>query len=58
MNENGSIHKFHQSISNGYLEQRHRVRGTKGNTKMPNGLERQLSFHKQNHVRFFSDSVG
>lgn len=30
----------------------------KGNTKIPNGLERLLSFHKQNDIHFLSNSVG
>ncbi|KAJ0037485.1 hypothetical protein Pint_23975 [Pistacia integerrima] len=57
MNGNGSIHQS-QGIPNGQLEQVQHVRGSEGSTKMPNGLERQLSFHKQNDVRSPSNSVG
>lgn len=61
MNGNGSIHQSQmslQGISNGQPAPGQHVRVTEGSTKMPNGLERQLSFQKQNDVRSPSNSVG
>ncbi|GAV86070.1 DUF1423 domain-containing protein [Cephalotus follicularis] len=60
MNGNGSLQQPQalESISNGQAAQGHHLRAQEGSSKMPNGLERHLSFHKQNDVRSPSQSVG
>lgn len=61
MNGNGSIHHSQtslQGVPNGQLAPGQHVRVTEGTAKMPNGLERQLSFQKQIDVRSPSNSVG
>lgn len=54
MNGNGSVHQSQTSLQNSQQN----VRVAEGSTKMPNGLERQLSFNKQNDVRSPTHSVG
>ncbi|KAK6285284.1 hypothetical protein POUND7_011463 [Theobroma cacao] len=47
-----------QGIANSPAVQAQNIHSLEGSSKMPNGLERQLSFHKQNDVRSPSQSVG
>ncbi|XWS45742.1 hypothetical protein CRYUN_Cryun14cG0005800 [Craigia yunnanensis] len=47
-----------QDIANSQAVQAQNMLTLEGSSKMPNGLERQLSFHKQNDVRSSSRSVG
>ncbi|KAK7826208.1 protein OBERON 4 [Quercus suber] len=64
MNGNGSLNQSQvlQGISNGQAVQGQHHRGLEGSSKMGNGLERQLSFHRQqsfnDDVRSPSQSVG
>ncbi|KAK1551992.1 hypothetical protein Q3G72_008556 [Acer saccharum] len=61
MNGNGSIHQSQtslQGIPNGQVAQGQHVRVAEGSTKTPNGLDRQLSFNKQNDVRSPTHSAG
>ncbi|XP_022733027.1 protein OBERON 4-like [Durio zibethinus] len=59
MNDNGSFSQSQasQGIANNQVQAQN-IRTLEGSSKMPNGLERQLSFHKQNDVRSPSQSVG
>ncbi|KAL5827359.1 hypothetical protein ACOSQ3_019201 [Xanthoceras sorbifolium] len=61
MNGNGSVHQPQtslQGIPNGQVAQGQHVRVAEGSTKVPSGIERQLSFNKQNDVRSPTHSVG
>ncbi|XVF22932.1 hypothetical protein REPUB_Repub12eG0213400 [Reevesia pubescens] len=60
MNGNGSFSQSSalQGIANSQAVQAQNMRTLEGSLKMPNGLERHLSFHKQNDDRFPSQSVG
>ncbi|KAE8694177.1 putative RNA/RNP complex-1-interacting phosphatase [Hibiscus syriacus] len=46
-----------QGITNSQAIQAQNIHSFEGSSKAPNGLERQLSFHKQNDVRSTSQSV-
>ncbi|KAE8734496.1 putative RNA/RNP complex-1-interacting phosphatase [Hibiscus syriacus] len=58
-NGNGSFSQSSglQGITNSQAVQAHNIHSFEGSSKVPNGLERQLSFHKQNDVRSTSQSV-
>ncbi|XWS77399.1 hypothetical protein CRYUN_Cryun01aG0258300 [Craigia yunnanensis] len=60
MNGNGSFSQSSalQGIANSQAVQAQNIRTLEGSPKMPNGIERQLNFHKQNDVRSPSQSVG
>lgn len=66
MNGNGSLNQSQVLQSNGQAVQGQNHRGLEGSSKMANGLERQLSFHRQlsghsrhhDDVRSPSQSVG
>ncbi|XWS32521.1 hypothetical protein CRYUN_Cryun23aG0165200 [Craigia yunnanensis] len=60
MNDNGSFSKSSalQGIANSQAVQAQNISTLEGSSKIPNGIERQLSFHKQNDVRSPSQSVG
>ncbi|XP_022770098.1 protein OBERON 4-like isoform X2 [Durio zibethinus] len=60
MNGNGSSGQSSalQGIANSQAVQTKNIRTLEGSSKMPIGIERQLSFHKQNDVRSPSRSVG
>ncbi|XVE74211.1 hypothetical protein DITRI_Ditri11bG0180600 [Diplodiscus trichospermus] len=60
MNGNGSFSQSSalQGIKNSQAVRTQNIRILEGSSKIPNGIERQLSFHKQNDVRSPSQSVG
>ncbi|XVE74212.1 hypothetical protein DITRI_Ditri11bG0180700 [Diplodiscus trichospermus] len=60
MNGNGSFSQSSalQGITNGQAVRTQNIRTLEGSSKIPNGIERQLSFHKQNDVRSPSQSGG